>query len=32
VDYVLAKGSIARPTRGDYSHQSVMTQAGVSLP
>jgi 5'-nucleotidase len=32
VDYVLVKGSIARPARGDYSHQTVITQAGVSLP
>ena len=32
VDYVLVKSSIARPARGDYSHQAVVTQAGVSLP
>jgi 5'-nucleotidase len=32
VDYVRVKGSIARPARGDYSHQTVITQAGVSLP
>jgi len=32
VDYVLFKGSIARPARGDYSHQTVITQAGVTLP
>jgi 5'-nucleotidase len=32
VDYVLTKGSIARPARGDYSHQTVITQAGVTLP
>lgn len=32
VDYVLAKGSIARPTRGDYSHQTVINQTGATLP
>jgi len=32
VDYVLVKGSIARPVRGDYSHQTVITKTGVSLP
>ena len=32
VDYVLLKGSLARPVRGDYSHQMVISQAGVSLP
>jgi 5'-nucleotidase len=32
VDYVLAKGSIARPARADYSHQRVVTAAGVVLP
>ncbi|PIY27593.1 MAG: bifunctional metallophosphatase/5'-nucleotidase [Comamonadaceae bacterium CG_4_9_14_3_um_filter_60_33] len=32
VDYVLTKGSIARPARGDYAHQMVITQAGKSLP
>ena len=32
VDYVLVKGNIARPARGDYSHQTVITQTGVSLP
>jgi len=31
-DYVAAKGSIARPARADYSHQSVMTAAGTTLP
>jgi len=31
VDYVLTKGSIARPARGDYAHQMVITQAGKSL-
>lgn len=32
VDYVLAKGTIARPARADYSHQKVVTAAGVALP
>lgn len=32
VDYVLAKGSIARRSRGDYSHQSVITKDGITLP
>jgi 5'-nucleotidase / UDP-sugar diphosphatase len=32
VDYVLAKGILARPARVDYSHQSVVTAAGVALP
>jgi len=32
VDYVLAKGTLARPARVDYSHQSVVTAAGVALP
>jgi 5'-nucleotidase len=32
VDYVLAKGSLARPARADYSHQTVVTKAGVTLP
>lgn len=32
VDYVLAKGSIARPARADYSHQRVVTAAGAVLP
>ena len=32
VDYVLAKGTIARPARADYSHQRVTSQAGVVLP
>ncbi len=31
-DYVTAKGSIARPARADYSHQSVVTAAGTTLP
>ena len=32
VDYVLAKGSIGRPARADYSHQRVTTAAGAQLP
>ena len=32
VDYVLAKGPLARPARADYSHQRVVTAAGVVLP
>jgi 5'-nucleotidase/UDP-sugar diphosphatase len=32
VDYVLAKGSIGRPARTDYSHQNVITATGVKLP
>jgi len=32
VDYVLAKGSIARPAAADYSHQKVTTAAGLVLP
>ena len=32
VDYVRAKGSIARPARSDYSNQMVVTKAGVQLP
>lgn len=32
VDYVLAKTTVARPTRSDYSHQTVVTKAGVTLP
>lgn len=32
VDYVKAKGTIARPARGDYSHQRVVTATGVLLP
>jgi 5'-nucleotidase/UDP-sugar diphosphatase len=32
VDYVLTKGSIARPARADYSHQSVVTATGTALP
>jgi hypothetical protein len=29
---VLAKGSIGRPARADYSHQSVITATGTKLP
>ena len=32
VDYVLVKGSISRPARGDYSHQAVINSAGIVLP
>jgi 5'-nucleotidase len=32
VDYVLAKTTIARPVRADYSHQKVVTAAGLMLP
>ena len=32
VDYVQARGEVSRPPRSDYSHQSVVTQAGVRLP
>ena len=32
VDHVKAKGSIARPARADYSHQKVISKAGVTLP
>ncbi len=32
VDYVQGKGSIARPARVDYSHQTVISKAGVTLP
>jgi 5'-nucleotidase len=30
--YVLAKGTLARPARSDYSHQIVVTAAGIALP
>lgn len=30
--YVLAKGSLSRPARADYSHQQVVDAKGVSLP
>ncbi len=32
VDYVLAKGSITRPARSEYSNQKVVTTAVVTLP
>lgn len=32
VDYVLARKTIGRPARADYSHQSVITPRGVVLP
>ena len=32
VDYVKAKGTIARPAAADYSHQKVITRDGVALP
>ena len=32
VDYVLAKGTVARPARADYAHQRVTTATGVQLP
>lgn len=32
VDYVIAQGTIARPKAADYSHQKVITKAGVALP
>lgn len=30
--YVLAKNTLARPVRADYSHQKVITTSGVTLP
>ncbi|MDO5625350.1 MAG: 5'-nucleotidase C-terminal domain-containing protein [Pseudomonadota bacterium] len=32
VDYIVAQQTIARPAAADYSHQSVITAAGVKLP
>ena len=32
VDYLTATGPLARPTRGAYSHQKVVTPHGVTLP
>jgi 5'-nucleotidase len=32
VDYVKAVGTIARPALADYSHQKVISKAGVTLP
>lgn len=31
-DWVSARSTIARPARADYSHQKVVTAAGVTLP
>ncbi len=31
-DHVIARGTIARPARADYSHQKVVTAAGATLP
>ncbi|MBP7519242.1 MAG: 5'-nucleotidase C-terminal domain-containing protein [Leptothrix sp. (in: Bacteria)] len=31
-DYVVAQGTVARPARSEYSHQTVVTAAGVTLP
>jgi 5'-nucleotidase / UDP-sugar diphosphatase len=31
-DWVLARGTVARPARADYSHQTVTTAAGATLP
>ncbi len=31
VDYVRAKGTVGRPAAADYSHQSVVTAAGITL-
>lgn len=31
-DYVVAQGTVARPARSEYSHQAVVTAAGVTLP
>jgi len=32
VDYLSASGSLSRPARADYSHQTVVTRGGVTLP
>ena len=32
VDYVITQGAIARPSATDYSHQLVISKAGVALP
>jgi hypothetical protein len=29
---VIARGTVTRPTRADYSHQMVTTAAGATLP
>jgi 5'-nucleotidase len=31
VDYIKAKGNVARVARSDYAHKSVITKAGVRL-
>jgi len=32
VDYVIARGTLARPQAGDYAHQKVISKTGVALP
>ncbi len=32
VDYVQAQGTLSRPAAADYSHQRVISKAGVALP
>jgi 5'-nucleotidase/UDP-sugar diphosphatase len=32
VDYLTATGPLARPSRADYSHQTVITRGGMALP
>ena len=32
VDYLTATGPLARPPRGDYSHQKVIGRDGLALP
>jgi 5'-nucleotidase / UDP-sugar diphosphatase len=32
VDYVIARGTVNRPAAADYSHQSVITASGLTLP
>jgi 5'-nucleotidase len=31
-DWVTLKGTVARPARAEYSHQTVITKAGATLP
>lgn len=31
-DWVVAEGSIGRPARGEYAHQTVITASGTTLP
>lgn len=31
-DWLSLKGTVIRPARSEYSHQAVITKAGVSLP